>query len=106
MELYKKFLPNVAEYKNQNINSAFSNFKSLKQLIFTIESGKNYSFSGYVSNTKTEYAYLYSIQVFKRGKHKNVKKVHITYYVISMKLIEALGLSIEQKSRHFIIKNK
>lgn len=104
MKLYKKFNPSVAEYKNQSINSALASFKSSHRMGFGMISGKNYSFTGYGSGIKTEYAYLHSIQVLKRGKYKNMKKVYITYYVIPMKLIEVLGLVVEQKSRYFTIK--
>ncbi|QIG63630.1 hypothetical protein DAC20_138 [Bacteroides phage DAC20] len=104
MKLFKKFTPNVAVYRNMTINSAFENFKNSKGLSLGFITGKFFEFSGYGSGIHTEYAYLYSIQTYKRGKkYKYHKEVHITYYVIPMKLIEILNLKVIQKKRHFII---
>lgn len=104
MKLFKKFIPNVAVYKNMTINSAFESFKSSKRISLSSITGKFFEFSGYGSGINIEYAYLYSIQTYKRGKkYKYHKEVHITYYVIPMKLIEILNLKVIQKKRHFII---
>lgn len=104
MKLFKKFTPNVAVYRNMTINSAFENFKNSKRLNLGSILGKSFEFSGYASGFKEEYAYLYSIQTYKRGKkYKYHKEVHITYYVIPMKLIEMLNLKVIQKKRHFVI---
>ncbi|QIG63365.1 hypothetical protein DAC16_132 [Bacteroides phage DAC16] len=104
MKLFKKFTPNVAVYKNMTINSAFESFKNSKRINLGSILGKSFEFSGYASGLKEEYAYLYSIQTYKRGKkYKYHKEVHITYYVIPMKLIEILNLKVIQKKRHFII---
>lgn len=104
MKLFKKFTSNVAVYKNMTINSAFESFKNSKRISLGSILGKSFEFSGYASGFKEEYAYLYSIQTYKRGKkYKYHKEVHITYYVIPMKLIEILNLKVIQKKRHFVI---
>lgn len=107
MKLFKKFTPNVAVYKNMTINSAFESFKNTKKLSFgsLLGRGESFGFSGYASGINLEYTYLYSIQTYKRGKkYKYNKEVHITYYVVPIKLIEILGLKVVQKRRYFIIK--
>ncbi len=104
MKLFKNFTPNVAVYKNMTIDSAFESFKNSKKISLGSILSKSFEFSGYAGGLKSEYVYLYSIQNYKRGKkYKYSKEVHITYYVIPIKLIEILNLKVIQKKRHFII---
>ena len=54
----------------------------------------------------SDYAYCFNVDVFKRGKHR--KKKHYTLYVykIDLRLIDILGMKIEQHQRYFRISPK
>ena len=53
-----------------------------------------------------DYAYCYNMDVFKRGKHKNNKHFSLYVYKIDLKLLDMLGLKIDQSPKHFRLVKK
>jgi len=50
-----------------------------------------------------QYAYCFNIEVFKRGKHRKNKHYTLYVYKIDLKLLDFLGMKIEQNRRNFMI---
>lgn len=54
-----------------------------------------------------DYAYCFNMEVFKRGKHRHNKHFTLYVYKIDLRLLDILGLKINQKRMNFqIIQNK
>lgn len=54
-----------------------------------------------------EYAYCFNMEVFKRGKHRKNKHFTLYVYKIDLRLLDILGLKIQQHRMNFqIIQNK
>ena len=52
------------------------------------------------------YAYCFNVNVFKRGKHRKNKHYALYVYKIDLKLLDILGMKIEQHQRYFRISPK
>ena len=50
-----------------------------------------------------EYIYCYNVDVFKRGKHKKNKHFTLYVYRIDIRLLDILGMEVEQNRRNFKI---
>ena len=50
-----------------------------------------------------DYAYCFNMDVFKRGKHKNNKHYTLYVYKIDLRLLDILGMKIDQHQRYFRI---
>ena len=50
-----------------------------------------------------EYAYCFNMDVFKRGKHKQNKHFTLYVYKIDLRLLDILGLKIQQNRMNFRI---
>ena len=55
------------------------------------------------NDTGPEYIYCYNVDVFKRGKHKKNKHFTLYVYRIDIRLLDILGMKVEQKRRNFRI---
>jgi len=55
------------------------------------------------NDNSPEYIYCYNVDVFKRGKHKKNKHFTLYVYKIDIRLLDILGMKVEQKHRNFRI---
>ena len=53
-----------------------------------------------------DYAYCFNVTVFKRGKHRKNKHYALYVYKIDLRLIDILGMKINQHQRYFRISPK
>ena len=54
-------------------------------------------------DSSPDYAYCFNVDVFKRGKHKNNKHYTLYVYKIDLRLLDILGMKINQHQRYFRI---
>ena len=53
-----------------------------------------------------DYAYCCNVNVFKRGKHRKNKHYALYVYKIDLRLLDILGMKLEQHQRYFRISPK
>ena len=51
----------------------------------------------------SDYAYCFNMDVFKRGKHRKNKHYALYVYKIDLRLLDILGMKINQHQRYFRI---
>lgn len=90
-----------------NSDDAMSKFHSVMPLAtcFTISSkyGNCYMPIRKGNSSGPDYAYCFNMEVFKRGKHRKNKHFTLYVYKIDLRLLEILGLEIQQKRWNFRI---
>ena len=57
----------------------------------------------YGSFSEPTYAYCFNVTVFKRGKHRKNKHYALYVYKIDLRILDILGMKIEQNQRYFRI---
>lgn len=86
--------------------SAIDKFRNVIPALscFTISKyGSYYGSIKRMNDNSPEYIYCYNVDVFKRGKHKKNKHFTLYVYRIDTKLLDILGMKVEQKRRNFRI---
>ena len=53
--------------------------------------------------SESDYAYCFNMDVFKRGKHRKNKHYALYVYKIDLRLLDILGMKINQHQRYFRI---
>ena len=57
-------------------------------------------------DSSPDYAYCYNMDVFKRGKHRKNKHFTLYVYKIDLRMLDILGMKIDQHKKYFRIVNK
>ena len=84
--------------------SAMDRFSSVTPLCCLTYSGYgNYYGPIKKSTSGPDYAYCFNMDVFKRGKHKNNKHYTLYVYKIDLRLLDILGMKIDQHQKYFRI---
>ena len=87
--------------------SAMDRFHSVTPLCcFTYSGYGNYYGTFKSRGGDSDYAYCFNMDVFKRGKHRKNKHYTLYVYKIDLKLLDILGMKIEQHQRYFRISPK
>ena len=85
--------------------SAMDRFKSVTPLVCLTVSGYG-NYYGPIKrrgDSSPDYAYCFNVDVFKRGKHKNNTHYILYVYKIDLRLLDILGMKIDQHQRYFRI---
>ena len=84
--------------------SAMNRFHSVTPLCCSTYSGYGNYYGTFKSrDANPDYAYCYNVTVFKRGKHRKNKHYALYVYKIDLRLIDILGMKINQHQRYFRI---
>lgn len=87
--------------------NAMDRFHSVTPLCcFTYSGYGNYYGTFKSRGADPDYAYCFNVNVFKRGKHRKNKHYTLYVYKIDLRLLDILGMKIEQHQRHFRISPK
>ena len=87
--------------------NAMDRFHSVTPLCCSTDSGYGNYYGTFKSrDANPDYAYCYNVTVFKRGKHHKNKHYALYVYKIDLRLIDILGMKIEQYQRYFRISPK
>ena len=90
--------------------SAMDKFHNVTPAVTCFTISKYGSYYGLVNrrnDSGPEYAYCFNMDVFKRGKHRKNKHFTLYVYKIDLRLLDILGLKIQQNRMNFrIISNK
>lgn len=106
MDLRIKFKPRKYTIKAQSLNWAYYTFleKIPALACFTYGSRGNGSTFSARYNDRTQTLYVYSVEVFKRGKHRKNKHYDFYLYTIPMGLLDVVKMDIKQNHRNFTVK--
>ena len=65
--------------------------------------GTYYGPIGRRNDNSPEYIYCYNVNIFKRGKHRKNKHFTLYVYRIDIRLLDILGMKVEQHRKNFSI---
>ena len=87
--------------------SAMDRFHSVTPLCcFTYSGYGNYYRTFKSRGSESDYAYCFNVNVFKRGKHRKNKHYALYVYKIDLRILDILGMKINQHQRYFRISPK
>lgn len=90
--------------------SAMDKFHNVTPAVTCFTISKYGSYYGPVNrrnDSGPEYAYCFNMDVFKRGKHRKNKHFTLYVYKIDLRLLDILGLKVQQNRMNFrIVQNK
>ena len=106
MDFRIKLKPRKYTIKAQSLNWAYYTFleKIPALACFTYGSRGNGSTFSARYNDRTQTLYVYSVEVFKRGKHRKNKHYDFYLYAIPMGLLDVVKMDIKQNHRNFTVK--
>lgn len=84
--------------------NAMDRFHSVTPLCCSTYSGYGNYYGTFKSRgSEPDYAYCFNVNVFKRRKHRKNKHYALYVYKIDLRLLDILGMKIEQHQRYFRI---
>lgn len=106
MDLRIKLKPRKYTIKVQNLNYAYYQILDKIPALACLTYGSRRNGSQFVGryDSHNEMLYVYNVESFKRGKHHKNKHYDVYIYSISMKILDAVKMNIQQHNRNFTIK--